>query len=69
MTTTYTYSTELWSDLYKDARGFRPSPKEYHNWLMNYSPDEKQVIWDGLLAEMKQSIEDDLANDFDYDID
>ena len=68
MTTTYTYSTELWSDLHKDARGYRPSAQDYYNWL-NYSPDEKQVIWDGLLAELQRSIEDDLANDFDYDID
>jgi hypothetical protein len=68
MTITYTYSTELWSDLHKDARGYRPSAQDYHLWL-NYSPEEKQIVWDILLAELKRSIEDDLANDFDYDID
>ena len=47
MTTTYTYSDELFSDFHKEAFGFRPSSDQMARWNA-MSPDEKQDEWDYL---------------------
>ena len=49
----YTYSDDLYSDLYKDARGFRPGESGFNYWT-SLTPDEKQVQWDSLIREMEQ---------------
>jgi hypothetical protein len=38
----YTFSEELFSDLHKDAYGFRPRAHEFYD----ATPDRKQEIWD-----------------------
>jgi hypothetical protein len=47
----YNYSDELYSDLYKDATGFRPSEIEIKIWNKS-TPEEKQTEWDYLLDTM-----------------
>ena len=42
----YTYSDELFSDLYKDVYGFRPRGHEF----FTACPERKQEIWDQILA-------------------
>ena len=51
----YTYSDQLYSDLHKDAYGFRPGMYGYHLWdAMN--ADQKQAEWDRLLVALNDSI-------------
>ena len=48
MTKEYTYSDELYSDLYKEVYGVRPR-SDYDQWL-KMDPHEKQEEWDHLLV-------------------
>ena len=54
----YTYSEDILSDLHKDARGYRPREGFWADWN-DASEDERQSIWDGLLAEMDRTIEEE----------
>lgn len=45
----FTYDEDLFSDLFKDANGFRPRSHRFYD----ASPAEKQVIWDGLLEDLE----------------
>lgn len=54
----YTFDENLFSDLHKDARGYRPSG-DYYTWLKNASDDEKQSEWDGLIREMHRRCEEE----------
>lgn len=58
----FTYSDELYSDLHKDARGFRPGNSGYDYWD-NLTPAEKQVQWDGLVREMNERYEEEQAEE------
>lgn len=44
----YTYDIDSFSDLHKEARGFRPS-ETYYQWLSEASPKELQEEWDMLV--------------------
>ncbi len=55
MTTEYTYSDELYSDLHKDAYGFRPSGDFHTWWAHQATPDEKQAQWDTMIRAMEES--------------
>jgi len=44
----FTYDEELFSDLHKDAYGFRP---RIHNFYES-TPEEKQKIWDATILDM-----------------
>ena len=46
--TKYTYDLDSFSDLYKEAHGFRPSAG-FYECLDRYSPEELQAEWDYLL--------------------
>lgn len=46
--TAYTFSDEVYSDLHKDAYGFRPSAASYASWNA-MSDDEKQEEWERLV--------------------
>lgn len=48
----YTYDEELFSDLHKDAHGFRPRVHEFYS----ASPARKQELWDQTLAALQESI-------------
>lgn len=54
----YTFDENIVSDLHKDAYGFRPSSYFWDSWKRSNS-DEKQRIWDGLLADLDAEIERD----------
>lgn len=58
MTTEHTFDTDLVSDLYKDAYGMRPTCGFWNTWN-DSSEDQRQVIWDALIRDMKQSEADD----------
>ena len=60
MATEYTYSDDCYSDLHKDALGFRPGQGGYELWDA-MSPDEKQEQWDYLIREMARSEEAERA--------
>lgn len=48
---TYTFDSNIVSDLHKDARGYRPREYFWVEW--NNSNDfDRQAIWDGLLREL-----------------
>lgn len=54
--TKYTFSENTVSDLYKDARGFRPNEYFWEEW--SQAPDEiKQEIWDKLCIEVDDEIQ------------
>lgn len=53
LVTRYTFDEQCFSDLHKDAFGFRPS-SAWWAWLKIATDDEKQYEWDGLIHEMGQ---------------
>jgi len=50
----FTYSDDLWSDLHKDAFGFRPGSAGWDAWDSS-SPEQKQKMWDAAIKEMRES--------------
>lgn len=52
----YTFDEDTISDLYKDARGFRPGEYFWETWN-DASDDQKQVIWDDLVDELRRGNE------------
>jgi hypothetical protein len=50
----YNYSDELYSDLYKDTTGFRPSQLQMEMWNLS-TPEEKQTEWDYLVDELARN--------------
>ena len=53
---TYTFDTNIVSDLHKDARGFRPNQYWWQQWTM-CSDRQKQIMWDSLCDELDAEIE------------
>lgn len=51
-TATYTFDENLFSDLHKDAMGFRPNAA-FFTWLTTATEDEKQAEWDSLINAME----------------
>jgi hypothetical protein len=51
----FTYDDNTFSDLYKDAHGFRPRGHEFYD--ANTTPARKQEIWDATLRDLDQTIE------------
>ena len=45
---TYTFDINSFSDLHKDAMGFRPS-QGFYQWIETANDDELQAEWDSLL--------------------
>ena len=58
----FTYSEELFSDLHKDAYGFRPRGHKFDT----STPAEKQVIWDETISDMYLSMEAEKARTAEY---
>lgn len=56
---TYTYSEDIFSDLHKDAYGFRPRGHEFYD----AAPERKQEIWDY----MCQVVEDNIAAEREHE--
>ena len=49
----FTYCEDTFSDLHKDARGYRPRGHEFYT----ATPERKQEIWDSMLVELEDEIE------------
>ena len=47
MTATYTYDVDSFSDLYKEANGFRPG-SSYYEWMQVATSEELQKEWNFL---------------------
>ena len=47
----FTYSDELYSDLFKDVNGFRPRGQLWEQWC-NKTPTDKQKEWDYLCNQL-----------------
>lgn len=54
----YTFDENLISDLHKDAYGFRPS-ESFWSTFAAFNPDQKQALWDSMIADLNSSIEED----------
>jgi hypothetical protein len=54
----HTFDSDLLSDLYKDAYGFRPDVEYFKAWN-EYPDDFKQTIWDRLLVDLAAAVEAD----------
>lgn len=65
----YTYSDELFSDLHKDAYGFRPSGAGFNCWNA-MTPDQKQARWDQMVIDLATNEEnrarEEEANAIDF---
>lgn len=48
METTYTFDLNTFSDLHKDAMGFRPS-RAFFEWMNTANDDQLQAEWDSLI--------------------
>ena len=55
--TDFTFETELFSDLHKDAYGFRPRGHRFYD--ENCSDEEKQQIWDDTVDAVHEAIDED----------
>ena len=53
--TVYTFDENCFSDLHKDAYGFRPRG-DFFQWLQTATDDEKQAEWDSLLKALEATI-------------
>ena len=54
----YTFDENVVSDLHKDAYGFRPD-QSFWSFFAAANPDQKQAVWDSLLADLKRSVDED----------
>jgi len=57
--TAYTYSDELYSDLHKDAYGFRPGAGGLALWASG-TPEQKQAKWDSMLETLQSNAADEV---------
>jgi hypothetical protein len=64
---TYTFSTELVSDLHKDAFGFRPTADFWDMWNNGLSDEGRQAEWDYMVKAMNASIEEEKLRE-QYDL-
>jgi hypothetical protein len=53
MTTQYTFDDKLFSDLHKDAYGFRPDRWQFDLWN-GMTDDQKQAKWDSMIDVMRE---------------
>lgn len=56
----HTFSNELYSDLHKDALGFRPCSGDYEVWQI-MTDEQKQIRWDYLVMLLSQNEADERA--------
>ena len=54
----YTFDENLISDLHKDAYGFRPD-QSFWATFASFNPDQKQALWDNMIAVLNRNIEGD----------
>ena len=56
MTQAFTFNSDVVSDLYKDAYGFRPSQDFWKEWTSS-SDAQRQKIWDDLIISLDAELE------------
>jgi hypothetical protein len=54
----YTYDLDSFSDLHKEAYGFRPS-STWYEWMQAASPDELQEQWDSLVRSAEWAFQEE----------
>lgn len=54
----FTYDEDTYSDLYKDAYGFRPRGGQYKVWA-EMTPEQKQAEWDSLCETLRRRMADE----------
>ncbi len=64
METKYTYDERIVSDLYKEAYGSRPRADFWAKW-QNGTADEKQMVWDFLIAEAESEADRERQDQLD----
>lgn len=52
---TFTYDENIFSDIYKDAHGFRPRGHEFY--ATETTPARKQELWDQVILQADEEIE------------
>jgi len=60
----YTYDERIVSDLYKEAYGSRPRADFWAKW-QNGTADEKQMVWDFLIAEAESGADRERQDQLD----
>ena len=63
----YTFSTELVSDLHKDAFGYRPSADFMDMWNNGLSDEGRQAEWDYMIKALNASMEEEKIRE-QYDL-
>ena len=58
----YSFNSNIISDLHKDAYGFRPTAEFFTLWKLS-SDDQKQEIWDDLIAIVERAVDEEEAAD------
>jgi hypothetical protein len=51
---THTFEANLFSDLFKDARGYRPD-SGHEFYMLDTTDDRKQEIWDSMIEEFNEA--------------
>jgi hypothetical protein len=64
---TYTFDSQIVSDLHKDAFGFRPTAEFWDMWNNGLSDEGRQAEWDYMIKEMNASIEEEKLRE-QYDL-
>jgi len=53
---THTFEANIFSDLFKDARGYRPD-SGHEFYMLDTTDDRKQEIWDSMIEEFNEAQE------------
>jgi hypothetical protein len=58
----FTFDLDIISDLHKDARGYRPT-QDFWTLLAVSNSEQKQIIWDDLLVELRVTMAEEAARE------
>jgi len=64
---TYTFDSQIVSDLHKDAFGYRPTAEFWDMWKNGLSDEGRQAEWDYMIKVMNASIEEEKLRE-QYDL-
>jgi hypothetical protein len=64
---TYTFDSQIVSDLHKDAFGYRPTADFWDMWNNGLSDEGRQAEWDYMIKALKSSIDEEKLRE-QYDL-
>jgi len=64
---TYTFDSQIVSDLHKDAFGYRPTAEFWDMWKNGLSDEGRQAEWDYMIKALNDSIEEEKLRE-QYDL-